>query len=205
MPFTSKDSAENKLIRKLPSKSGIKKSKPPLRNAPVKQKFTNPRGKPPVPIINLENLNIALGGLEGEKVTQSALAEALGVSAAAIGQSQLVYLDREGYIDIGKTLQGASVKEKTNIAVMIKEQSLAELRRLEVEQRKGQLVETSEMEAVWADVSGHVRDAILEIPDRVSKDLSLMSSPREIREYLMKEFRRTLAAIPEKIGAEIAA
>lgn len=76
----------------------------------------------------------------------------------------------------------------------------ARLKRLEYEQKRGELINASEAAQAWSDIAGRLRDELLAIPDRIA--LKVEQKPaREIREVLMTEIRRALLVIADEVRA----
>lgn len=73
----------------------------------------------------------------------------------------------------------------------------AELARLEFEERIGKLVSVEKVEAEAFRTGRQVRDAMLNIPDRVAGILAAETDQRNIHVILTKEIRQTLEALAD--------
>lgn len=71
----------------------------------------------------------------------------------------------------------------------------AELARLEVEEKQGQLVAADEVRKTAFAVARQVRDGILNIPDRVSAELAAVTDQFEIHRRLTAEIRKALEGV----------
>lgn len=71
----------------------------------------------------------------------------------------------------------------------------AELARLEVEEKQGQLVAADEVRKTAFAVARQVRDGLLNIPDRVSAELAAMTDQFEIHTRLTAEIRKALQGV----------
>ena len=80
-----------------------------------------------------------------------------------------------------------------------KEIALANLREIEEATKRGELVDVAEMEQAWATVGQTIRDNLLGMPDKLAPMLAAMTEKKEIRTYLMAEFRQLLTALPDEI------
>jgi hypothetical protein len=71
----------------------------------------------------------------------------------------------------------------------------AELARLEVEEKQGQLVAADDVRKTAFAVARQVRDGMLNIPDRVSAELAAMTDQFEIHRRLTTEIRKALEGV----------
>jgi Protein of unknown function (DUF1441) len=71
----------------------------------------------------------------------------------------------------------------------------AELARLEVEEKQGQLVAADEVRKTAFAVARQVRDGMLNIPDRVSAELAAVTDQFEIHRRLTDEIRKALEGV----------
>jgi len=76
-----------------------------------------------------------------------------------------------------------------------KEKYLAALRKLEYEQKSGQLIPADEVEREYFSIARTVRDGILNIPARVAAILSAESDPDKITKILTDEILQVLEAL----------
>lgn len=74
-----------------------------------------------------------------------------------------------------------------------KESYLAELARLEYEEKEGTLVKAEAVRKEAFAIARQVRDGMLNIPDRISSELAALTDQFEIHKRLTEEIRRTLA------------
>jgi hypothetical protein len=78
----------------------------------------------------------------------------------------------------------------------------AELARLEVEEKQGQLVAADDVKKTAFAVARQVRDGMLNIPDRVSAELAAMTDQFEIHRRLTLEIRKALESVLADADAE---
>jgi hypothetical protein len=83
-------------------------------------------------------------------------------------------------------------------AILRKETAIANLRELELAEKRGDLVSRKEAEAAWENASVCLRDGILSVPDRIALQLEGRTA-REIREMMMTELRRALELASSQI------
>ncbi len=68
----------------------------------------------------------------------------------------------------------------------LKERCLAELRRLELREKQGELIQTAAVRAVWSEHQTRIRDRALAMPDRLAE--ALANQPASVvREKLAAE------------------
>jgi hypothetical protein len=80
----------------------------------------------------------------------------------------------------------------------LKESCLAQLRQLELRERKGELIQTSAVRAVWSEHHARVRDRALALPDRLAE--SLANQPASVvREKLVAEIEDLLRNCAENV------
>jgi hypothetical protein len=78
-----------------------------------------------------------------------------------------------------------------------REEVEAENARLDLEERRGRLVDAEDVAAAQFEIARLVRDRMLAIPDRVGPILAAELDPHQVRELLSKEIRLALAdALP---------
>jgi hypothetical protein len=75
-----------------------------------------------------------------------------------------------------------------------KETALAELRELELRQRRGELIEAADAVREWSSACAMVRTRLLALPDRVAASLA-GKAEAEIREALTSEITAALTAL----------
>lgn len=74
----------------------------------------------------------------------------------------------------------------------LNEQYKAAVKKLEYEERTGKLISADKVRETAFDVARRVRDAMLNIPDRVSALIAAESNEIKVRELLTKEIRQSL-------------
>ena len=79
-----------------------------------------------------------------------------------------------------------------NVSRAKKESYLAELARLEFEEKDGTLVPAEDVRKEAFAIARQVRDGLLNIPDRVAAELAAMTDQFEIHKRLTDEIRRAL-------------
>lgn len=80
-------------------------------------------------------------------------------------------------------------------AKLTKERYLAALRKLEYEERSGQLIPVDQVSAEAFECARQVRDAMLSIPQRLSAQLAATTDQNEIHNLLSAEIRQALEAL----------
>jgi hypothetical protein len=83
-------------------------------------------------------------------------------------------------------------------AILRKETAIANLRELELAEKRGDLVSRKEAESAWENASVCLRDGILSVPDRIALQLEGRTA-REIREMMMTELRKALELASSQI------
>jgi phage terminase Nu1 subunit (DNA packaging protein) len=83
-------------------------------------------------------------------------------------------------------------------AILRKETAIANLRELELAEKRGELVNKQEAETAWMDAAVRLRDGILSVPDRIALQLEGRTA-REIREMMMSELRKALELASSQI------
>lgn len=76
-----------------------------------------------------------------------------------------------------------------------KESYLAELARLEYEEKNGTLVQAEAIRKEAFGIARQVRDGLINIPDRVAAELAAMTDQFEIHKRLTDEIRRALETV----------
>jgi len=102
-----------------------------------------------------------------------------------------------GSVPAAKSSHGSG--ETLADATCRKEIALANLREIEEATKRSELVDVAEMEQAWATVGQTIRDNLLGMPDKLAPMLAAMTEKKEIRTYLMAEFRQLLTALPDEI------
>ena len=98
-----------------------------------------------------------------------------------------------------ETKQPRGSTEPLPEAIRRKEIALANLREIEEATKRSELIDVAEMEQAWATVGQTIRDNLLGMPDKLAPTLAAMTEKKEIRTYLMAEFRQLLTALPDEI------
>jgi hypothetical protein len=103
--------------------------------------------------------------------------------------------------DPAETARAAVVR--TNLATTRTEQVQldVELRRLELEQRRGNLVDRGEVQREAFRLARLVRDRLQAIPDRSSASLAALDNPGQVHQLLLEEITRALEALDPREGA----
>ena len=78
-----------------------------------------------------------------------------------------------------------------------KEAALAEMRRLEVEERKGNLIAKKQVEREAFETGRRVRDALMGIPNRVAAQLAVTTDQKVCAKTLAAEIRQALEGLTE--------
>jgi hypothetical protein len=79
-----------------------------------------------------------------------------------------------------------------------KEIAVANLKELELAEKKGRMVDAQDAARAWNEVAGKVQMSMLAIPDRIGRECEGLSA-REIREKLNTEIRRALMVVAEEV------
>jgi hypothetical protein len=82
-----------------------------------------------------------------------------------------------------------------------KEIALADLREIEVKQKRGELIPAAEVEVEWATVCTTIRDGMLSLPSKLSDRLAPITNPQEIGAILRSEIRAELTRISKDLDA----
>lgn len=85
-----------------------------------------------------------------------------------------------------------------------REAYLAELARLELAERTGELVRKEQVEQDAYTLGRLIRDKLLALPGRVSAQLSALGEPAEIEQLLVRELHQVLAELTGRTGAHAA-
>jgi hypothetical protein len=80
-----------------------------------------------------------------------------------------------------------------------KEVALAELRELELAQKKGKLIDADQVTAKWAAAGGKIRDAVLRIPDKCAPAVAVTSDAAEARGILLAECEGILRTLHDDL------
>ena len=138
------------------------------------------------------------------EVTTTELAAILGITARRVqqmAQDGTIIPVRRGYFQIGDAVQRyinflskpqvSEAEQKLETARKQSEAQLklskAQLAKMEVEELKGRLHRTEDVEAFTEDLIYTIRSALLSLPGRLSVDVAATSSPAEASECIRKE------------------
>lgn len=77
-------------------------------------------------------------------------------------------------------------------AQKLKENYIAALKKIELEERRGDLLQKTDVEKEAFEIARGVRDAILNIPDRISAELASMTDTHKINDKLITEITQAL-------------
>ena len=91
-----------------------------------------------------------------------------------------------------------------HIARTLREAEEARMARLKREEMEGQLIRLEAVRSVAASTLAATREALLQIPARLSTVLAAESSPARVHELLQQELHQALsqlATLPERVGA----
>lgn len=137
------------------------------------------------------------------KINRHQLAAALGVSQQAVSQSTLIQVDANGELDISATMTMAQLREQTERESYRKEKALADLREMEAEEKRGELVAMAAVKQDWERRAAMIRDALLAAPDRIAQQAGKEPQQvRIIREAMMAEIRKLLTELAGTVGPE---
>jgi len=100
--------------------------------------------------------------------------------------SALENLERAGVNTAGMTFDEARLQNE-----ILK----AKLQQLEYDQKNCQLIDKSEVEKAAFELGRHVRDSILQIPDRIGAILAAERDEFKVKQELLKELRQALEAL----------
>lgn len=81
-----------------------------------------------------------------------------------------------------------------------KEVALAELRELELAQRKGKLIDADQVASHWAAAGGKIRDAVLRIPDKCAAAVIAATDATEARGILLAECEAILRTLHDDLA-----
>jgi len=123
------------------------------------------------------------------KISASALARAAGISQQAVSKNQHLKHAEDGSIDAKASIESL---EKLEDAQARKERALADLRELELAERRGELVSLAEVNEEAFAAARSVRDAMLAIADRTAAILAAESDPVKLHKILTDEIRKAL-------------
>lgn len=80
-----------------------------------------------------------------------------------------------------------------------KESAVADIREMEAQQKAGELVDVTVVEAQWTEIATAIRDSLLGLPLKISGKLAGLQDQREIERYLKTSFRAELAKISKTL------
>lgn len=75
---------------------------------------------------------------------------------------------------------------------------MADKMELELEIRRGELVEAAAVDAMNAEVDGIIRSNFMSLPSRLANELAALDSPREVQLFLDEEIRKTLTELSDE-------
>lgn len=144
-----------------------------------------------------------MAGKPRAKINANQLSKALGVSKQAVLQSQLVQRLPDGEIDIPATMTMAQLREETERESYRKEKALADLREMEAQEKRGDLIAMAVVAQDWERRAAMIRDGLLAAPDRIAQQAGKEPQQvRIIREAMMAEIRKLLAELAGTVGPE---
>ncbi len=92
--------------------------------------------------------------------------------------------------------------EKFAEAQRRKETALANLRELELAERRGELVEAVQVETEWVTVCAQIRDAVLSVPEKVAAELAALNDERAVSKILTEALREELGRVSMKLRSD---
>ncbi len=160
------------------------------------------------------------------EVTTTELAAILGISARRVqqmAQDGTIVPVRRGYFQLGDAVQRyinflskpqvSEAEQKLETARKQSEAQLklskAQLAKMEVEELKGRLHRSEDVEAFTEDLIYTIRSELLSLPGRLSVDVAATSSPAEASEYIRKEVHAVMRELanyrydPEKYAERV--
>lgn len=160
------------------------------------------------------------------EVTTTELAAILGITARRVqqmAQDGTVIPVRRGYFQLGDAVQRyinflskpqvSEAEQKLETARKQSEAQLklskAQLAKMEVEELKGRLHRSEDVEAYTEDLIYTIRSALLSLPGRLSVDVAATSSPAEASECIRKEVHAIMRELsnyrydPEKYAERV--
>ena len=160
------------------------------------------------------------------EVTTTELAAILGITARRVqqmAQDGTVISVRRGYFQLGDAVQRyinflskpqvSEAEQKLETARKQSEAQLklskAQLAKMEVEELKGRLHRSEDVEAFTEDLIYTIRSALLSLPGRLSVDVAATSSPAEASERIRKEVHAIMRELsnyrydPEKYAERV--
>lgn len=143
------------------------------------------------------------------EVTTTELAAILGITARRVqqmAQDGTIVPVRRGYFQLGDAVQRyinflskpqvSEAEQKLETARKQSEAQLklskAQLAKMEVEELKGRLHRSEDVEAFTEDLIYTIRSALLSLPGRLSVDVAATSSPAEAAEIIRKEIHTVM-------------
>jgi hypothetical protein len=131
------------------------------------------------------------------KISASSIARAAGISQQAVSKNPHLKHAADGSIDAGASIEAL---EKIEDAQARKERALADLRELELAERRGELVSLAEVNEQAFSTARSVRDAMLAIPDRTAAILAAESDPVKLHNALTVEIRKALGTTSTELS-----
>ncbi len=99
---------------------------------------------------------------------------------------------------LSKADQAAKISETE--ARRRKEVALAELRELELRQRKGELLAASDVRDKWVTILTAVKTAVLRMPDKLAPQMAAAADVREAHAILVAECEALLRGLSDDIA-----
>lgn len=131
------------------------------------------------------------------KLTAAAIARAAGITPQAAGENPHVKRKADGSIDVASTVKGLELIEASQAR---KESALADLREIELQERRGNLIGRADVEEQAFKAARIVREGMLAIPDRLAHLLAAESDPAKIHAAMTEEIRKVLVGCSEQIA-----
>lgn len=79
-----------------------------------------------------------------------------------------------------------------------KDRAMADKLELELEFRRGELVDAAEVDSMNAEVDGIIRSNFMSLPSRLANELASLETPREVQIFLDEEIRKTLTQLSDE-------
>lgn len=90
-------------------------------------------------------------------------------------------------------------KTSANEARRRKETALAEIREMELAERKGLLIPQEEVKQAWGTILSQVKTAVLRIPSKCAPAVAAVDDPRECRAILAVEVEQVLKDLADNV------
>ena len=124
--------------------------------------------------------------------TQAEIARRAGVSEAAVSQNPRIVANPDGSVNVEATRANFTAVED---AQMRKETALAELRELELAEKRGLLLVRADVIRTWDEHITQAKNKLLAIGDEISDKLAAESNPLKCRELVNGRIREALAEL----------